>query len=494
MRWAGGRDAVRRLLLLQASSGALVWCASPGLGEQFWLAGVALTPFLLSVHGLRLWPAAAWGLLGGLWCYLPGKWTTFANAIGAMGLSAAPETAAVVAFFVLFGAPFALFSLLWAVARPWQAHAAMPWAAGFVFAGLMVCAPTIFPYTPAVMLTGAPVLIQLAEIGGEALLLALLLTVNFGVAHLIATRCRRWRAGLAAILMPVFVAVGYGQFALSKWSAPAAQTQHVLGLQAQWPRNSSDGLLLRDTARKRPLSAVELTRAGLANNPQCQFVVWPESPRVPTLPDKSCAVAAALSKQYATPILASCHGENALGPSFSARLFAQGGLAGEHLKSRLVPVYESGVFGSAGGLVAGEGASVLRAPNLAPFSPSICYEIHFRHDLRQAARGGAQLFVHMASFTVFRSRHISEWDLAMTRIRAVETRRAIVRSVNAGVAGMVLPSGRWRHDIPAGQSGVTCHAAPLSTYLTVYSRYGDVLFWLLTVVFIGVLMHGGRAR
>lgn len=481
-----GRDALRRVLF-QSLCGLLVWAASPGLGEQYWLAGLALTPFLLSVQGLAARRAAAWGLLGGMLYIIPGKWGTFANAIGSMGQGQLLETASVVLFFSLFCLPFVLLAILWSWLQRWQRLALMPWAAGFVFATLITYLPSVFPYTPAAMISSVPLLIQLADVGGEPLLLGLLLTINFGFFRLLVLRRQGWRAALLAIVLPLLLMTGYGAWSLPQWQHTGGDSVSVLGLQAQWPSGSSDSLLLRDSARRRPLSAVELTRVGLAQNPQCDVVVWPESSRVRSLPDRACLRAAELSFEYSTPILASCHDQDAQGRYFPARLYTPQGLAGEHRKSRLVPVYEKPLAAGAHDLQAGAGPDVLTAPGLSPLSASICYEIHFRHDLRQAAREGAQLLLHMANFAVFRSRKISEWDLAMTRLRAVEARRSIVRSVNAGRAGMVLPSGHWQSDVAAGESGATCHSAPLNTHLSLYTRFGDGLFWAVLLLILGGL-------
>lgn len=486
-----GRDALRRLGL-QALTGALVWAASPGLGELYWLAGIALTPFLLSVHGLRPRPAAAWGLLGGWWYIVPGKWTTFANAIGAMSHGVVLEAASVVLFFLLFCLPFSALALLWSLAARWQRLALMPWAAGFGFAALIASLPTVFPYTPVAMISSVPLLIQLADLGGETLLLGLLLTVNFGFSRLLRMRRQGARAALVAILLPVFLVTAYGAWSLPHWQAVGTDSVSVLGLQAQWPNRSSDSLLLRDVARFRPLSAVELTRAGLAAQPQCELVVWPESSRVPSLPDRACARAAELSVEYATPILASCHDQDAQGRFFPVRLFTPQGLAGEHRKSRLVPVYEASLRRKPQDIQPGAGPDVLRAPGLPPLSPAICYEVHFRNDLRQAVKEGAQLFVHMANFSVFRSPRISRWDLAMTRLRAVETRRSVLRSVNAGVAGLVLPSGDWRSEVAPGKSGAACQTVPLHKQLTVFVRYGDSLFWTILVLLLVLLWASAR--
>ncbi|MEN8720632.1 MAG: nitrilase-related carbon-nitrogen hydrolase [Oceanococcaceae bacterium] len=479
-------------LLLQALSGALVWAASPGLGEQFWLAAVALAPLFLSLHGTRGWRAAAWGGLGGMLYIVPGKWSTFATAIATMGVSALAQVAYVLIFFALFALPFALFAWAWQRLSAYHDAAAASWLGGFGLTALILHVPTVFPYTPAVMLTGSPVLIQLADVGGEPLLLGLLLTLNIGLAQLIAERRLCWSSGVA-VLVPLAVTLSYGAYSLPHWQGPAQPSLSVLTLQGQWPWRSGDGLLLRDRIGSRPLSLVELTRAGLAASPNCDLVIWPESARVPTLPDRTCARGATLAAELGVPILATCHVPHEQAQSFAARLYTPDGLAGEHRKSRLVPMYETRWREDTFSLQPGGGMQLLSAPDLPPLAPAICYEAHFRHDLRRSVADGAQWIAHMANFAVFRHIEIHHWDLAMTRLRAVETRRSILRSVNAGIAGVVQPSGEWEPAAAAGESAARCMPVPVQSGLSVYARHGDRLFWMLLLGF-GAALTGPLVR
>ncbi len=480
--------------LLQALAGWLVWAATPGLGEQSYLAALALVPFFFSLSGLKPSAAMRYGVSGGLLYIIPGKWSTFATAIAAMNLDGWLQGGAVLLFFLSYCLPFVWFAGLWARFAVWQQRALMPWLGGFGFAALIVLSPSVFPYTPVVMISALPQWIQLADVGGEALLLGLLLTVNLAVFQLLWHALhRQFRlASLVSLLLPLTVAWGYALWVLPSWQQTAPESVSILSLQAQWPRNSSDHLLLRDTARKRPLSAIELTRVGLQENPSCQMVVWPESARAPSLPDRACAAAADLAVEYQRAVLASCLDSDAQGRYFPARLFTAAGLLGEHRKSRLIPLYESPIQTGPEDLQPGSGPDVLKAPGLPALSPSICYEVHFRHDLRQATQNGAQVLVHMANFAVFRHPAISAWDLAMTRLRAVETRRAVVRSVNGGSAGMVLPTGEWLPTAPQGESGSRCFMAPVHSETSMYVRWGDRVFGLCFVVILMLMWVSAR--
>lgn len=480
-----------RRAALQAFSGGLVWCASPGLGDVAWLAAVALVPFLLSLRGSRGAGAALWGLMGGLWYAIPGRWATFSTALSAMGFAGWLELSYLVVFFLSYALPFAIFALFWQSVERTHAQAWAPWFGGFLFAGLIVFWPSVFPYTPLAMISNQVVWIQLAEVGGEAVLLGLLLTSNLGAA-LWLSEPRQLQA-LFACVLPLAICGLYGVAALARWNEPPNQVLSVHAVQSNWPRLATDHLLLRDQHSTRPLSAVELSRAAFAATPSCAIQLWPETARRPQAPDRLCERAAQLAAEYERPILATCHAYEDSGPYLAARLYDGATPLQAHRKLRLVPVFE-----------AAAAPSKDRANSLqnVPFSLAngiklmlaICYEIYFRHDLRRAVVEGADALAHAANFSIFRSPRISHWDLAMSRLRAVELRRSIVRSVNAGLAGMVDPTGRWTPTAPQGTSGAQCHQVALNSRLSIYARVGDSVFWALLMLFTVLQLRGATKR
>ncbi|MGJ8670016.1 MAG: nitrilase-related carbon-nitrogen hydrolase [Oceanococcus sp.] len=490
------RNLVVRLVLVGLCAG-LSWLATPGLGGQVYLAGVALTPvFLLMQHGDAR-RAFGWTLLGAMTHYATGKWQTFEHAVAVNPGLVLPDAVLLLLFFASLALPYAVFAVLWLKLRSSEDDWLSPWRVGFVLALLIMLSPKLFPYTPVVLISSSPALIQLADVGGEALLLGLLLTVNAGVAHFILHARRGGTAACIAALamvLPLVAALSYGLWSQRSLAHEAGQSFRVLGMQSQWPSRSGDQVLLRDARQGPARSAVELTRQGLARNPQCQAVVWPETPRAVGATDRSCERAGELATELQRPVLANCHVKHAGQRIFPARLYNESGLVAEHRKSRLIPAYEKAFAGHAvDHLSAGDGPSVFKIMDLPVLSPSICFEVHFAADLRQATIEGAELFLHMANFSLFRSPLISHWDLAMVRLRAVENRRSIVRSVNAGLAGAILPNGRWLSTLSNGDYGAQCHEVPLNQRLSVYTRYGHAVFYLL-LGFIVLAGFAGKAR
>jgi apolipoprotein N-acyltransferase len=73
--------------------------------------------------------------------------------------------------------------------------------------------------------------------------------------------------------------------------------------------------------------------------------------------------------------------------------------------------------------------------------------------------------------------------MSMAVFRAVENRRAVVRSTNAGMTNIIDPNGRILASLPPFTEGHLTGAVPVRTgALTPYTQWGDWLPWLLLVM------------
>jgi len=105
--------------------------------------------------------------------------------------------------------------------------------------------------------------------------------------------------------------------------------------------------------------------------------------------------------------------------------------------------------------------------------PLICFESLFGDYTRRYVKMGADVLVVVAQ-TGWWGRSFGPWQfLAFTRLRAIETRRAVVLATVAGPSALILPSGRievatdWMK-----RRALTVHA-PIATERTFYVTYGD---------------------
>lgn len=188
--------------------------AGGGLGTRRGRAILAGVDRLLALAGVAVGAqAGARGVLRlrhGLAYIIPGRWETFAAAIGAAGPQGVERDLWTLLFFASYALPFAIYAALdrWLVSR---AQALPPTARALlrasVLAGLVCGLWSPFPYTPAVAAVDFIGFAQWASVGGEPLLLTLLLWPGMLLAELIRAR-PGWRESTRSMLPLLAVLVG----------------------------------------------------------------------------------------------------------------------------------------------------------------------------------------------------------------------------------------------------------------------------------------------
>src|SRR5262245_4098423 len=137
------------------------------------------------------------------------------------------------------------------------------------------------------------------------------------------------------------------------------------------------------------------------------------------------------------------------------------------------------------------------------FACLICYEDSDATLARQYVRPGAEgidFLVNISNDGWFRGPAEHEQNLAVSRFRAVETRRSVVRAVNMGISAIIDPDGRvvalpgetWATSKKV--EGIVRGPVPIDTRTTLYARFGDWLPVLGWVVVFGGFVLGSRRR
>lgn len=120
----------------------------------------------------------------------------------------------------------------------------------------------------------------------------------------------------------------------------------------------------------------------------------------------------------------------------------------------------------------------------------ICYDSVFPDWNRRFVKNGADFITVITNDGWWgnSSGHIQHYDFA--RIRAIETRRAIVRSANNGISGMIYPSGQVHSKTEYWTRTALRLSVPINHHLTFYVKYGDwigyfsILLVLVSSVFL----------
>jgi apolipoprotein N-acyltransferase len=467
-----------------ALSGVLIGLAAPGVGHYPLLAWLAFAPWLASLRWLR--PGAAWwsGSVMGLAYAVPGRWSTFAAAVGSAGYDGWQQAALTLALFLCYALPFAVFGVLDAIWRIRRGGTPAPaiLRAG-VLASLICGLWSPFPFTPVAIVADATMMLQLGAYGGESLLLFLLLWPSAAIAGLMhppqpTSRRAIGLVPVTAVLLSVAVFGAWRLDALDRAEAAGSGVRvAAMPLQLDLPSSVSPAMLIGDR-RGQAKSALEITRAAIARAPQCEIVVWPETPLPPDLSERACAQAPDFARSLRRPLLMQCFRHAAEQLQVTAEWMAPTGDRRWHGKSSLVPFYEQPVFGP-GRFMPGKAGTVFALDDARRLIPTLCYEMHSRGHLRSAVFDGGNVIVHMASFTPFSRHPIDIWDMAMSRLRAIEFGLPVVRAANRGPVGWIDAAGRLRSTSARFGRGGDCVEvwSPVASP-TVYAHISSFAAWL----------------
>ncbi len=128
--------------------------------------------------------------------------------------------------------------------------------------------------------------------------------------------------------------------------------------------------------------------------------------------------------------------------------------------------------------------------------PIICFEVAYDWVPRQAAREGAEFLAVQTNNATFGVTAESTQQLAMSRLRAIETGRATLQVSTVGVSAVISPTGRVsdRAELFTRDAGIT--RIPLRTSLTPATHWGgpiEVGFEIIGGAIV-VLVIGTRSR
>jgi apolipoprotein N-acyltransferase len=131
----------------------------------------------------------------------------------------------------------------------------------------------------------------------------------------------------------------------------------------------------------------------------------------------------------------------------------------------------------------GPEAHILTLGNKWRIAPLICFEDTVPHVVRRffAFTGGNKpivgkidFFVNISNDGWFRGSEEHETHLAGSIFRCVETRTAMVRSVNTGISAIIDGNGQVVSEIPVGREDVLLGNVPIDSRSCLYRLWGDI--------------------
>jgi len=497
------RSAAVVCTLLSAAGYGL---AFPPLGWHL-VAWVTLVPFLLALRGSGVRRAAVLGVLWGIAAaYSVGTWmpvavTRYYQQPVAIGIAAFLLCAVVtvVPYTVAFALLYRRIAARSGALEPLLAAAA--WTASELWRAL---SPAGNPWS-LLGYTQVPVLpvVQIADLGGVFAVCFAVATVNAALAGLLAAR-RGPRPAWPAALRGAAVAAGVLTFTLvhgalrlraapdDPGATPIAVVQGDLDLGSQWrPELYGENLA----------AYLRLTDAALERRP-ATLVVWPENALSFFLEEERTyrvAIASVLTAHGAELLtggprtVRATRGE-AREPRYLNAAFvlgAHGEIDAVYEKRHLVPFAEyfplpaldvlKRRFGRVREFSPGERQDPL--PTAAGAAGiMICNEALYGEVAAERVRHGAGLLVNLTNDGWVGEESYAAIAYAMSRLRAVETRRWLVRSSTSGPSAVIDPYGRVTAEAPLDRQTVIEAAVTARDGMTPYTRFGDVFGWACALV------------
>jgi apolipoprotein N-acyltransferase len=488
-------------LLATLGSALLYGAAVPPLALAP-LGWVMLAPFFAAASGVPPRRAALLGLVWGTvatWAtawWLPGmlgnffrlgevvRWSTFvAVAVGSAGLH-----------FAAFGAwlswlarrgrvhPFVV-AAGWTAAELARARLGLanPWAlAGYSQA-------TVLPLVQIADLTGPYGLSFLVAATGAA-------AAGVGVHALAGRRPIRARLAVAAA---VAAALAYGTWRLRTPVEDGAPIRVAI-VQGGIERRFGESLEPLVAARR----YAELTRTAAAFAPQ--LIVWPEYSVDVTLqqPSPTFETVRLLTRDLGAELVLGAPlsrlARNGTRHRNSVFLFRDGSLSGRADKLRLLPFAEATPAWwphppRGGQYEPGERAAPLRTAH-GRVGPLVCVESMHPELARTQVVAGAEILANLSNDYWFGDASAARQQLHSARMRAVETRRWMVRATPTGFSAAIDPFGRIVAESGWGTTEVLTTVVRPARATTTYVRWGDAFAWSAAAVAAGAAALALTAR
>ena len=313
-----------------------------------------------------------------------------------------------------------------------------------------------------------------------------------------AVMAKTRRAAMAVIVATavlVLIAVGGGYFVPA---APASHTAHLI--QTNFPQSESypSNWMQIHAAELDELDQISVDAAKKSTG----VIIWPEVPAPFSLQDpafkaRATHIAAESGEDFLVGVVdwkmegAKWEAANAavlLNPA-GQRTFTYDKIHlvpfGEYVPLRHLLSFAGRLTADISDFTPGNVYSVGRMPG-GSFGVFICYEAVFAGEVRQFADDGAELLITISNDGWFGHSAARPQHLMMARVRAVESRRWLLRDTNNGYTGSIDPYGRIVAQMPPDVRGELDAPYDFRTGLTPYVRFGDWFAWFCVIISFGL--------
>ncbi|MBZ5857131.1 apolipoprotein N-acyltransferase [Flavihumibacter profundi] len=144
--------------------------------------------------------------------------------------------------------------------------------------------------------------------------------------------------------------------------------------------------------------------------------------------------------------------------------------------------------GTTGGYARQDERTVLKDPsNSYAIAPAVCYESIYGEFMTGFIRRGANIICIITNDGWWGNTSGHKQHLSYARLRAIESRRWVVRSANTGISAFIDPYGEILQPQPWATEAVIKQAVPVRDHLTFYVRFGDIISKIMIALAIILL-------
>jgi apolipoprotein N-acyltransferase len=356
-----------------------------------------------------------------------------------------------------------------------------------------------FPWNLAgYAVSGNLALVQLTTLTGVYGLSFVIAGYGSLTAYAVMVRTRRaWTAVTVVTAVLVLLAVGGGYFVPA---APASHTAHLI--QTNFPQSES---YPSNWMQIHAAELDELDRISVAAAKQSPgVIIWPEVPAPFSLQDaafqaRATRIATDSGEDFLVGVVdwkmeaGKWEASNAavlLDPT-GRRIFTYDKIHlvpfGEYVPLRHLLSFAGRLTADISDFTPGTVSSVGKLPG-GSFGVFICYEAVFAGEVRQFAADGAELLITISNDGWFGHSAARAQHLMMARVRAVESRRWLLRDTNNGYTASIDPYGRIVARMAPDVRGELDAPYDFRTGLTPYARFGDWFAWLCVFVSLALFL------
>ena len=419
--------------------------------------------------------------------------------------------------------PFAVIALPAGLALLWGAGvgvARLLWSDGWVRVLVLAVVMTVVEWIRGHALTGFPwnafgytimpdpVLMQTASVAGLwGITLLAFLVFSAPVLLIGGAESGRGRRLAFILIVGALVAnIGYGFLRLGGADDATVEGASLRIVQASIPQEVKQD---RDSYDANLQRHIDLTlnspRPGQANGPN--LVIWPET-AVPYLLTEQPAPLSQIADMLPTGVTlvtGAPRRESGVDAGTTNSILVisdQGVITDSYDKVHLVPFGEYLPFGDfleglgirqlitlPGGFAAGLERRILTAGEAPPFAPLVCYESIFPGEVADTEVRPAWL-LNVTNDGWYGDTPGPRQHLQQSVLRAVEEGLPLIRAANTGISAIVDPYGRVLARLDVNETGVIDGELPAALAATTYSRLGDLVPAILTLLVAAIALFG----